>query len=76
MQVDGLGCNASHYTSAEPQGKIVPDGLPVAIKKPAFYAGLVEVLGRFRMLSDDLNGGPETNQKSPEPLDSNRVSEI
>jgi len=27
------------------------------IKKSALYAGLVEVLGHFRMLSDNLNGG-------------------
>src|SRR5260370_24038708 len=33
-----------------------------SIKKPAFYAGLVEVLGRFRMLSDDLNGGAGGNR--------------
>src|SRR5260370_3452070 len=31
-------------------------------KKPAFYAGLVEVLGRFRMLSDHLNGGAGGNR--------------
>src|SRR3984893_13577646 len=31
-------------------------------KKPAFYAGLVEVLGCFRMLSDDPNGGAGGNR--------------
>ena len=35
---------------------------PKIIKKPAFYAGLVEALGRFRMLSDDLNGGAGGNR--------------
>jgi hypothetical protein len=45
-------------------------------KKPAFSAGFVEVLGCFRMLSDDPNGGPGTNHKFPEPIDTNMVSEI
>jgi hypothetical protein len=48
---------------------------PKSIKKPAFYAGLVEVLGSLRILSDDPNG-PGTNQKSPEAIDTTTVSEI
>jgi hypothetical protein len=41
----------------EVNGKFRPSQDLKIIKKPAFYAGLVEVLGCFRMLSDDPNGG-------------------
>jgi hypothetical protein len=60
----------------EVNGKLRRSQDPKSIKKPAFYAGLVEVLGSLRILSDLSNGGPGTNQKSPEAIDSNMVSEI
>ncbi len=62
---DRLPCAFSHSRSQDSKG----------IKKPAFYAGLVEVVGYFRMFSDRSNG-PGTNEKSPELIDSNMISEI
>src|ERR1700683_4157961 len=38
-------------------GKLRRSQDPINIKKPAFYAGFVEVLGSLRILSDRLNGG-------------------
>jgi hypothetical protein len=35
---------------------------PKSIKKPAFYAGLAEVLGSLRISSDDSNGGAGGNR--------------
>src|ERR1700676_3718193 len=60
-----VACRAPKSAPAANQRLEVQSDLgqdPKSIKKPAFLAGLVEVLGSFRMLSDYSNGGAGGNR--------------